>query len=73
MLPSACRQTRRKGKQTNTHARNSKINEEKQNKNTHGNVQSVATCKKRQKTNEADSFRNMKVKIFYTPEDGHVG
>jgi hypothetical protein len=23
------------------------------------------------KTSEADSFRNMKVKTFYTPEDGH--
>jgi hypothetical protein len=38
-----CRgQTTRKGKQTNTHARNSKINEEKQNKNTNGNVQEKA-------------------------------
>jgi hypothetical protein len=36
-------------------------------------MQSVATCKKRQKTSEADSFRNMKVKISYTLEDGHVG
>jgi hypothetical protein len=25
------------------------------------------------KTSEADSFRNMKIKIFYTPEDGHIG
>jgi hypothetical protein len=25
------------------------------------------------KTSEADSFRNMKVKISYTLEDGHVG
>jgi hypothetical protein len=32
-------------------------------KNTDGNVQSVTTCKKRQKTSEADSFRNMKIKI----------
>jgi hypothetical protein len=47
MLP---RQTTRKGKQTDTHPRNNKINEEKQ--------------KKMQKeTSEADSFRNMKVKI----------
>jgi hypothetical protein len=37
-------------------------------KNTNGNTQ-----KKRQKKNsEADSFRNMKVKISYTHEDGHV-
>jgi hypothetical protein len=28
---------------------------------------------KKQKTSEADSFRNMKVKIPYTLEDGHVG
>jgi hypothetical protein len=51
----------RKGKQTNTHARNSKINEE----NTNGNVQSV--------TSEADSFRNTKIKASYTLEDGHAG
>jgi hypothetical protein len=25
------------------------------------------------KTSEADSFRNTKIKTFYTPEDGHVG
>jgi hypothetical protein len=40
---------------------------------TDGNVQSVTTCKKTQKTSEADSFRNMKVKISYTLKDGHVG
>jgi hypothetical protein len=28
---------------------------------------------KRAKTSEADSFRNMKIKIAYTPEDGHIG
>jgi hypothetical protein len=28
---------------------------------------------RKEKTSEADSFRNMKVKIPYTPEDGHVG
>jgi hypothetical protein len=28
---------------------------------------------KRQKTSEADSFRNMKIKISYTLEDGHIG
>jgi hypothetical protein len=28
--------------------------------------------KKRQKTSEADSFRNIKVIISYTLEDGHV-
>jgi hypothetical protein len=38
------------------------------------NVQSVTMCKKRQKKNsEADSFMNMKIKISYTHEDGHVG
>jgi hypothetical protein len=36
-----------------------------------GNVQSVTTCKKRQKTSEADSFRNMKVEISNMLEDGH--
>jgi hypothetical protein len=66
------RRTTRKGKQTNTRARNSKINEEKQQKNTNGNMRSVTTCRKRQKASEADSFRNMKVKISYTHEDGHV-
>jgi hypothetical protein len=72
-IPERNRQTTRKGKQTNTHARNSKINEKQtEQKNTNGNVQSVTTCKKRQKTSEADSFRNMKVKIAYTPQDGHV-
>jgi hypothetical protein len=40
---------------------------------TDGNVQSVTTCKKRQKTSEADSFRNIKIKISYTLEDGHMG
>jgi hypothetical protein len=25
------------------------------------------------KTSQADSFKNMKVKTSYTPEDGHVG
>jgi hypothetical protein len=25
------------------------------------------------KNREADSFRNIKSKTFYTPEDGHVG
>jgi hypothetical protein len=34
-------------------------------KSTNGNVQRV--------TSEADSFRIMKVKTSYTPEDGHVG
>jgi hypothetical protein len=29
--------------------------------------------KKRQKSSEAESFRNMKIKISYTLEDGHVG
>jgi hypothetical protein len=28
---------------------------------------------KKAKTSEADSFRNMKIKISYTPEDGHIG
>jgi hypothetical protein len=28
---------------------------------------------KKKKTSEADSFRNMKVKISYILEDGHVG
>jgi hypothetical protein len=64
----------RKAKQTNTHARNSKLTKENRTKNTNGNLQSVTTCKKKQqKTSEADSFRNMKVKISYTLEDGHVG
>jgi hypothetical protein len=60
------RQTTRKNKQTHTQE-TTKINEEKQNrKNTHGNVQSMTTCKKnknkkqKQKTSEADSFRHMK-------------
>jgi hypothetical protein len=44
-------------------------------KNTNGNMQSETTCKKKgkKKTNEAASFRNMKIKISYTLEDGHVG
>jgi hypothetical protein len=29
--------------------------------------------KKRQKSSEAESFRLTKMKISYTPEDGHVG
>jgi hypothetical protein len=29
--------------------------------------------KKKQKTSEADSFRNIKIKISYTPEDGLIG
>jgi hypothetical protein len=32
-----------------------------------------AKKKKMAKTSEADSFRNMKIKISYTLEDGHVG
>jgi hypothetical protein len=28
---------------------------------------------KKAKTSGADSFRNMKIKISYTPEDGHIG
>jgi hypothetical protein len=28
---------------------------------------------KGKKTREAESFRHMKIKISYTPEDGHVG
>jgi hypothetical protein len=28
--------------------------------------------KKKGKTSEADSFRNTKIKISYTPEDGHI-
>jgi hypothetical protein len=45
------RQTRRKDKQINTHARNSKIKEKIEQENTYGNVhkrnhvQSVTTCK----------------------------
>jgi hypothetical protein len=39
--------------------------ETEQQKSTNENVQRV--------TSEADSFRNMKVKTPYTPEDGHVG
>jgi hypothetical protein len=68
------KQTTRKGKQTNTYARNTKINEEKQNKNTNGNVQSVTTRKKKpkKKPSKSDSFRNMEVKISYTLEDGHI-
>jgi hypothetical protein len=50
-----------------------KLTNQNRTKNTNGNVQSVTTCRKRQKTNEADYFRIMKVKISYTPEDGHVG
>jgi hypothetical protein len=69
-----CRQTTRKGKQTNTHARNNKINKEKQNKK---HKWKRAKCdhvqEKETKTSEADPFTNMKVKISYTPEDGHVG
>jgi hypothetical protein len=29
--------------------------------------------KKGKKTSEADSFRHMEIKIYYTLEDGHVG
>jgi hypothetical protein len=29
--------------------------------------------KKNAKTSEADSFRNMKIKISYTPDDGRIG
>jgi hypothetical protein len=76
MFPSACslaaqnRQTTKK-KQAGKHKgkETTKITK----KNTNGNVQSVTTCKERQKTSEADPFRNMKVKISYTLEDGHVG
>jgi hypothetical protein len=50
-----------------------KLTKENSTGKTNGNVQSVTTCKKRQKASEADSFRNIKVKISYTTEDGHVG
>jgi hypothetical protein len=33
----------------------------------------VSCKKKRQKTSETDSFRNMKIKISYTSEYGYVG
>jgi hypothetical protein len=37
-------------------------------------MQSVTTCKKKKaKSSEADSFRNMKIKISYTLADGHIG
>jgi hypothetical protein len=58
--------------QTNIHTRIRKLAKKKQ-KNTSGNVQNITTCKKRQKSSEADSFRNIKVKISYILEDGHVG
>jgi hypothetical protein len=36
-------------------------------------VRPLAKKKARKKASEADSFRNMKIKISYTLEDGHVG
>jgi hypothetical protein len=64
------------GKQTNTHTRKQqKITKE----NSTGTKHKWKTCrvlpreKKGQKTSEADSFRHMKIKISYTPADGHVG
>jgi hypothetical protein len=36
----------------------------------------INTCKpraKKAKTSEADSFRNIKIKISFTLEDGHIG
>jgi hypothetical protein len=47
--------------------------------NTYGNVQkrnhaqSVTTCKIQKKISEADPFKNMRVIVSYTPEDGHIG
>jgi hypothetical protein len=29
--------------------------------------------KRQKKSSEAESFKHMKIKISYTPEDGHVG
>jgi hypothetical protein len=55
---------------------NNKNNEEKQyRKITNRKVQSETTWEKksRKKSSEAESFRHMKIKISYTPEDGHVG
>jgi uncharacterized protein YneR len=40
--------------------------------NTRGNAQ-CDHVEKKAKTREADSFRNTKIKISYTPEDGHIG
>jgi hypothetical protein len=36
-------------------------------------MKTPAVRKKGKKTSEADSFRHMEIKIYYTPEDGHVG
>jgi hypothetical protein len=59
------KQKRKKNKKT--HARNNKINGEKYNRKTQ-----METWKKRQKTSEAHSFRNTKIKTSYTLEDGHI-
>jgi cell wall assembly regulator SMI1 len=61
----------RKSKQTNIHARNKKINEEK---HIWKRAERDHVRKKGKKKNsEADSFRHMEIKIHYTPEDVHVG
>jgi hypothetical protein len=65
------RQTTRKGKQTDTHARNSKINEEKQNKKhkwKHAKRNHV-----QEKNQQSRFLQEYESKISYTPEDGHVG
>jgi hypothetical protein len=33
----------------------------------------ISFVQKNAKTSEANSFRNMKIKMSYTPEDGHTG
>jgi hypothetical protein len=53
--------TTRKGKKANTHTRIRKLTKTQQ-KNTNENVHSITTCNKGNRSSEADSFRNIKVK-----------
>jgi hypothetical protein len=65
----------RKSKQTNTHEETTQLTKktaQKKHKWKRAERDHVQK-KKGKKSSEADSFRNLKVKISYTPEDGHVG
>jgi hypothetical protein len=68
--------TNSKGKanrQIHTQETTTKINEEKQHRKNKWKRAECDLVKKGRKPSEANSFRHMKIRIFYTPEDGHVG
>jgi hypothetical protein len=63
----------RPSRQTHKQGNNNNNEGKQHSKNTNGNMQSVTSWKRRQKTSVTDSFKHMKIKISYTLEDGHVG